>query len=96
MYGKIFKISKTPTQSGTRDLCWKIELEPKNTRYIENSTGWTSNSDMDEQLHLLFPSQELAISYAQKNNIEFTLCTERQKKILPKAYADNFIRKNLL
>jgi hypothetical protein len=96
MYGKIFKISKTPTQSGIRTLDWKLELEPKNTKYIEDSNGWTSNSDTSEQLHLLFSSKELAIAYAQKNNIEFTLLAEQKKKISTKAYADNFIRKNLL
>jgi hypothetical protein len=94
MYGKIFKISKTPTQSGARKTFWKLELEDKNTKYIENLTGWTSSSDTNEQLHLLFSSQEMAINYAKKNNIEFTLFSEQQKNILPKSYADNFIHKS--
>ena len=91
MYGKIFKNAKTPTQSGSKDFCWSLELEPKGSRYIEEMARWTATNDTSSQLKLTFSSKEEAISYAKKHNIEFSLAKEQHKIFRPKSYAENFI-----
>ena len=44
------------------------------------------------ELRLEFSSKELAVSYAQKNKINFELIEQKKRKTVKKSYADNFLR----
>ena len=54
--------------------------------------GWRSGKDTQKQVKLKFKSKDDAIKYAEKNSIKFILTEPKKKerKIKPKAYADNF------
>ena len=54
--------------------------------------GWESSSDTFSELKLEFKTKDLAIDYAKKNNIDFELIESKQRKVIKKSYADNFIK----
>ena len=54
--------------------------------------GWESSTDTYSELNLEFSSKELAVEYAKKNKIDFELIEPKQRKIVKKSYADNFIK----
>ena len=54
--------------------------------------GWESSSDTYSEINLEFKSKDLAIEYANKNNIDFEIIEPKERKIIKKSYADNFIK----
>ena len=54
--------------------------------------GWESSTDTYSELNLEFKSKELAIEYAKKNNINFEVIEPKQRRVIKKSYADNFIK----
>jgi NADH dehydrogenase (ubiquinone) Fe-S protein 4 len=44
------------------------------------------------ELNLEFSTKELAIDYAKKNKIDFEIIEPQKRKIVKKAYADNFLK----
>ena len=89
---KIFKPSKTATQSGTKKFNkWIIEFisdQPGTNPLM----GWESSTDTFSELKIEFKSRELAIAYAKKNNIDFELIESKNRNINKKSYADNFTK----
>ena len=69
---------------------WVVEFEPESRREVEPLMGWTSSADTRAQLRLRFDSQEEAVAYAKKHGFMYTLEQPRNRRIQPKAYADNF------
>jgi hypothetical protein len=53
--------------------------------------GWESSSDTYSELKLEFTTKELAITYAKKNKIDFEIIEPKQRKVVKKSYADNFL-----
>ena len=91
MLARIFKPARNAMQSGranTKD--WVLEFEPASARRPDPLMGWTSSSDMNGQIRLMFESREEAIAYAQRHGIAFQLFEPREAKRIIKAYADNF------
>lgn len=88
---RIYREPKTATQSGRANTRrWVIEFEPETAREVEPLMGWTSSADTKGQLQLWFDSQDEALAYAKKNGFMYTLETPRERRVRPKAYADNF------
>ena len=89
---KIYKPSKTATQSGLKKFDkWIIEFiteDPGKNPLM----GWESSSDTYSELNLEFKTKELALDYAIKNNINYELIEPKKRKLLKKSYADNFIK----
>ena len=89
---KIYKPSKTAMQSGLKKFDkWIIEYlvdDPGKNPLM----GWESSSDTFSELKLEFKTKDLAIDYAKKNNIDFELIESKERKVLKKSYADNFIK----
>ena len=56
--------------------------------------GWESSSDTYSELNLEFKSKDLAVEYAKKNNIDFEVIEPKERKIIKKSYADNFLKNN--
>ena len=54
--------------------------------------GWESSTNMLTELNLEFSSKDQAIKYAKKNNISYELIEFKNKKIVKKSYANNFIK----
>ena len=89
---KIYKPSKTAMQSGLKKFDkWIIE-------YITDDPGtnplmgWESSTDTLSEIKLEFPSKELAIIYAKKNNIDYYVIEPKLRKTVKKSYADNFTK----
>jgi collagenase-like PrtC family protease len=88
---RIYRQAKTAMQSGRADTDrWVVEFEPESRREVEPLMGWTSSADTRSQLRLRFDSQEEAMAYAKKHGFMYTLEKPRDRRVQPKAYADNF------
>ena len=91
MIAKIYKPSKSAMQSGRQKTNqWVLEFFQKKPTKRDPVMGWPSSEDTEKQVKLKFESVEKAISYCEKNNIKFHLLKNQERKIRPKAYADNF------
>ena len=88
---KIYKPNKSATQSGLGKIDkWVLEFKTKDP--TKNPLmGWESSSDTYTELKLEFTTKELAINYAKKNKIDFELIEPKQRNIVKKSYADNFL-----
>ena len=87
----IYKPSKTAMQSGTKKFNkWILKFVTKDN-YVNPLMGWESSEDTLNELNLKFKTKELAINYAKKNNIKYELIESKNRKIIKKSYADNFI-----
>ena len=69
---------------------WILEFEPTSARRVEPLMGWTSSDDMNSQVRLNFGTKDEAISYAEREGIEYTVFEPKERRRRPKAYADNF------
>ena len=89
---KIYIPTKNVMQSGLgKNNKWIIEFNTKNTG-TDPLMGWESSTDTLSELKLEFPTKELAIEYANKNKIDFDVVEPQKRKIIKKAYADNFTK----
>ena len=88
---KIYKPNKTAMQSGLGKIDkWILEFKTKDP--TKNPLmGWESSSDTNTELKLEFTTKELAINYAKKNKIDFEIIEPKQRKVIKKSYADNFL-----
>jgi hypothetical protein len=78
-------------QSGkARTRKWVLEYEPERARDIEPLMGWTSSSDMRQQVILEFESFEEAAAYAEKNGIPFQRFEPHRPNAKSKSYSENF------
>jgi hypothetical protein len=91
MRARIYQPAKNAMQSG-RALTkrWLLEYEPEQAREVDPLMGWTSSSDMRQQLALEFDTSEEAVAYAQKNAIPYQVFEPHRPRPRPKSYADNF------
>ena len=91
MTARIFKPAKNAMQSGkakTRD--WQLDYEPELPRAVEPLMGWTSSSDMKQQVTLRFDSKEEAIAYCERKGIPYQVIEPKEPVKGQIAYADNF------
>ena len=91
MLARIFKPARNAMQSGranTKD--WTLEFEPATARMPDPLMGWTSSTDMNGQIRLMFETRDEAVAYAQRYGIAFQLFEPRETRRIIKAYADNF------
>lgn len=88
---RIFKPAKTAMQSGrgkTKD--WVLEFEPLDRGTPDPLMGWVGSADTRKQVRLTFDSADEAITYAEKHGYGYTVEKPKDRRIKPKAYADNF------
>ena len=91
MTARIYQPAKTAMQSGKgRTKTWVLEYEPAAAREVDPLMGWTSSSDMAQQIRLRFATKEEAVAYAERNGIAYTLSEPQKRKLVKKSYADNF------
>ncbi|MBV9549595.1 MAG: ETC complex I subunit [Alphaproteobacteria bacterium] len=91
MRARIYKPAKNAMQSGrARTKLWVLEYEPESPRGIDPLMGWTSSSDMNQQICLEFDTAEEAVAYATSHNIPYQVFEPHLPSPKPKAYADNF------
>ena len=91
MTARIFKPAKNAMQSGkakTRE--WQLDYEPELPRPVEPLMGWTSSSDMKQQVTLRFPTREEAVAYCERRGIPYQVIEPKEPVKRQIAYADNF------
>ncbi|MDA9930570.1 ETC complex I subunit [Alphaproteobacteria bacterium] len=92
---RIYKPCKTAMQSGrnasvTRGNAWVLEYPRSAVVRPDPLMGWQSSADTSRQVKVRFPDKQSAIAYAEAHGIEYYVTEPKQRKVKPKAYADNF------
>jgi hypothetical protein len=91
MTAKIYRPAKTAMQSGkAKTHLWVLEFDQEVARHIDPILGYTSSSDMNQQVRLTFESQELAESYAKREGIEYRVILPKDANRQVVSYTDNF------
>ncbi|HPF78837.1 MAG TPA: ETC complex I subunit [Alphaproteobacteria bacterium] len=88
---RIYKPSKTAMQSiHAKTPRWTLEFLSTTKKQPEPLMGWTSAGDTLGQVKLTFKSREDAIAYAERQGWEYTVTVERDRRVRPRNYGDNF------
>ena len=91
MKARIYRPSKNAMQSGfARTGKWVLEYEPETAKEPEPLMGWTAAGDTLGQVSLKFATLEDATAFAERKGIEYTVLKERERRISPRNYGDNF------
>lgn len=91
MQALIYKPSKSAMQSGrARTRRWQLEFDQEAARRIDPLMGWTSSSDMRQELDLSFDSKEEAIAFCERHDIAYRVADPKDRRIRAKVYADNY------
>ena len=96
MVARIYKPARTAMQSGsakTKD--WVLDYEPEQPRAVEPLMGWTSSTDMKQQLTLHFDTKEDAVAYCEREGIAYQVIEPKDSVQRAVAYADNFAFKRV-
>ena len=89
---KIYIPNKSAMQSGFgKSDKWILEFETKDPTN-NPLMGWVSSNDTFTELRLEFSTKELAINYAKKRKINYEIIEPKKRKVVKKAYADNFLK----
>ena len=91
MVARIYQPAKTAMQSGFgNSKGWVLDFEPETPRRVEPLMGWTSSSDMRQQLRLRFESKEEAVAYCERHKLAYEVYDATPSKRRTMSYADNF------
>jgi hypothetical protein len=91
MSARIYKPSRTAMQSGTaKTHDWVVDFDPEEPRQVEPLMGWTSSSDMRQQLRLRFATKEEAVAYCVRHGVAYQVTETKPVARRIASYADNF------
>ena len=91
MTARIYKPARTAMQSGAaKTKEWVLDYEPEAPRMVEPLMGWTSSSDMKQQLRLAFETKEEAIAYCERHGIAYQVSEAAPAERHGMSYSDNF------
>ena len=91
MRARIFQPPKSAMQSGRaspRD--WVLTFAAGAAQHADPLMGWNGGGDTRSQVRLTFASKAEAIAYAERNGVSYEVEIPRERRVRPKAYADNF------
>jgi hypothetical protein len=93
MTARIYQPARNAMQSGqakTRD--WVLEFCPEAPRGIDPLMGWTSSTDMQQQIRLRFADKAAAIAYAEAQGLAYTVSEPHKRKtqLRQGGYGENF------
>ncbi|KAB2579439.1 putative nadh-ubiquinone oxidoreductase 18 kda protein [Lasiodiplodia theobromae] len=91
---RIYKPTKAATQSGDwHSHHWQMDWDPlsKGHRWENPLIGWQSSADFMQGERMFFKSKEDAIAFAEKQGYEYFVQEPNERRIVPKAYANNFL-----
>ncbi len=88
---RIYRPAKTAMQSGrSATRRWVVEVEPDIRRDRDALMGWTGGRGTQGQVRLSFATREEAVAYARRSGRDYRVLDDRQRRLRPKSYADNF------
>ncbi len=91
MVARIYRPAKTAMQSGkAKTQRWVLDYEPEAAKSVEPLMGYTSSSDMKQQIRLFFEDVEDAVAYAKREGIPYRVEKPQERRVRGAAYADNF------
>ncbi len=91
MPARIYQQPKSTMQSGhARTEAWVLDYEQSEPRRADPLMGWLGSADTQSQVSLRFHTREEAVAYAERNAIPYQLELPHERRVRPKAYADNF------
>ena len=91
MFARIYKPARTAMQSGAaKTKEWALEYVPEKPREIEPLMGWTSSTDMNQQVRLRFETKEEAVAYCEREGIPYQLFETKPPVRQRISYSDNF------
>jgi hypothetical protein len=91
MSAKIYRPAKTAMQSGkAKAHLWVLEFDAQAPRKIDPIMGYTSTTDMNQQVKLTFEDQASAEAYATRKGIEYRVIKPKEADRQIVSYTDNF------
>lgn len=91
MGARIYVPAKTAMQSGKgKSSAWVLEYDQEKARQVEPMMGYTSSSDMRQQVRLSFASRQEAIAYAERSGIDYHVVEPVTHTPRRASYSDNF------
>jgi ETC complex I subunit conserved region len=91
MTARIYKPARNAMQSGQANTKeWALDYEPEKPRTIDPLMGWTSSTDMKQEVHLSFDTKEEAIAFCEREAIPYEVF-ETKPQVRPRiSYSENF------
>ena len=91
MTARIYRPARNAMQSGKgKSKQWVLVHEPAAPRSIDPLMGYTSSSDMNQQIKLSFETLEEAEAYAKRNGIPYSVQPAHEPTPKRVSYSDNF------
>jgi len=91
MRARIYQPPKTAMQSGRAETHeWVLAFDPASPKRPDPLMGWIGSADTQTQVRLTFATRDEAVAYAERNGVAYELELPHERRIKPKAYADNF------
>jgi len=91
MIARIYSPAKTAMQSGQANAKgWVLDYVPQVAREVEPLMGWTSSSDMLQQVRLRFASKEEAVAYCERRGIPYQVFETKTAPRRTISYSENF------
>lgn len=91
MTARIYRPARNAMQSGRgKSKQWVLVHEQVEARTIDPLMGYTSSSDMKQQIKLSFETLEAAEAYAQRNGIPYSVQPAHEATPKRVSYPDNF------
>jgi hypothetical protein len=91
MRARIYQPPRNAMQSGwaaTHE--WVLEFESSSPQRPDPLMGWSGSADTQAQVRLHFDTRDEAVAYAKKAGLDYDLELPQERRVKPKAYADNF------
>jgi hypothetical protein len=91
MTARIYKPARTAMQSGqAKTKEWVLNYEPERPPTVEPLMGWTSSTDMKQEVHMSFDTKEEAIAFCERNGIAHQVFETKPPVHRNISYSDNF------
>ena len=88
---RIYSPAKTAMQAGkAKTGYWVLEFDREQPRRVEPLMGYTSSSDMRQQVRMRFQTKDAAIAYAEKIGLAYRVEEPHKPERRRQAYSDNF------
>lgn len=77
-------------------MTWRMDWDPlpKGHRWENPLMGWQSSGDFMQGTKLNFKSKEDAVRFAEKQGYEYYVQEPNERRVVPKAYANNFVHES--
>jgi ETC complex I subunit conserved region len=91
MTARIYQPARNAMQSGKANTKeWALDYEPEKAPTIDPLMGWTSSTDMKQEVHMSFDTKDEAIAFCEREGIPYQVF-ETKPPVPPRiSHSDNF------